>query len=158
MDLGFYGYDSQKTSPCCLTIDYQTHRIFYIDNKSQTLESVLFDGTKKINHIFSPLFAMTNSIDFYTDYVFWSNRGHNSILATHKLGKSSSIKTILQSDRNIDSIRIVHKSKQPIIDNKCQSSKCPDLCIPSSNDQYICVCDNQSKKLNKDCTESVSHS
>lgn len=143
-------------NPCCLTIDYDSRRIFFIDNKSQTLESVQFDGSKKINHIYSALFSLTNSIDIYGDYVFWSNKDQNSLLATHKFGKISSIRTILRSEQTIESIRIVHKSKQPIIENRCQSSKCPDLCIPGPDNQYLCVCDNESKRQKKECIESVS--
>ena len=155
LDLGYYGYETRGQSPCCLTIDYDSRRIFLLNNKDQTLESVQFDGSKKSAHFRSALFAQTNSIDIYGDYVFWSNRAQNAIVTANKFGRSSSIKTILKSEQSIDSIKVVHHTKQPIVPNRCQSSQCPHLCVPSTYDQYFCLCDDDSRRQN-DCSETVS--
>ncbi len=153
IDKGYYGYDSRLFQPCCLAIDYDSKRIYFIDNKLQTLESVLFNGKGRTKHLQSSLLAVTNSLDIYGDNVYWSNGAQNTILKANKLGPNGEIDVVIGGKRNIECIRVLDISRQPKTENRCASAKCSDLCIPVGSNQFRCVCD---KTVKNDCQEYVS--
>lgn len=156
-------YTSFAPATYTLTIDYKQKRIYFINNLQQTLESIDYEGRDRGIAYQSPLLAFSYTLDIYENYIYWANGAHNAVFKISKYGalNGNNSNVAIQADNRIDRIKIIHPSKQPRTENRCQHARCSYLCLPVDIRQHRCVCQPQqttnriSKTTNK-CQQSVS--
>jgi len=123
----------------------------------QALESVLFDGSERVNHLQSSLLSKANSLDILGSNIYWSSEGKNVVFSVNKNAVNGDINVVLRFEPNIEGIRVIDSTRQPITDNRCASAQCLDLCIPVGSGQYRCVCNTGSSRAKRSgCLEYVS--
>ena len=143
-----------------LTVDYQTQRYYFIDFNDHSLYSIDFDGNNetfilKSKELFDPIISIqvfNNDLYFMTYFFILRipeldlqlNRAH-VVYKIHRYpnyayGEEFFMTNTIDIDRReFTSFKIMDPLLQPDVENVCQLSKCPQLCLPTSGQSYRCL-------------------
>ncbi|KAL0116729.1 hypothetical protein PUN28_009973 [Cardiocondyla obscurior] len=135
-------------SPKSLTIDYPNHRLYWINSRSRTVESVRLNGIdeRQIHH---DIIHAPYSLAVFENMLYWSDWGSNTIQSCNKFsGKDWRILHRTQDNKPYG-ISIDHSAIKAKINNPCQFNTCSQLCIMNENKGYTCAC-TLDKELNAD--------
>ncbi|KAG1652486.1 Low-density lipoprotein receptor-related protein 6 [Nymphon striatum] len=126
--------------PNGLAADHSEERLYFIDARYKTIESVNYDGSdRKIileGQVTHP-FALT----VYGDYLYWTDWHTKSIHSCHK-STNKSIK-IFSGNLNPMDIHVYNAGRQPPGFTECDENNggCSHLCLlSSSKSKYSCAC------------------
>lgn len=119
--------------PSGISIDYPASRLYFVDTKLKTMESVDLDGENRIivknfhKEAYKPY-----RIEVFEDYVYMSLYQDDNVLKLHKFGKGET-KSIAQGVKSrISDISIVQEKKQDKdLYNPCENDPCHEsaLCV-----------------------------
>ncbi|EGI60779.1 Vitellogenin receptor [Acromyrmex echinatior] len=134
-------------APKSLTIDYQTDRLYWVDFKLRTIESIRLDGTDRRfvlhNITYNPF-----TLAIFENKLYWIDMKSNAIQSCNKFtGKDRNI--LFRSLRHPYNLHIEHPALKPKINNPCLSNPCSELCMLNQENGYSCAC-TMDKELNID--------
>uniref|UniRef100_T1KXL9 EGF-like domain-containing protein n=1 Tax=Tetranychus urticae TaxID=32264 RepID=T1KXL9_TETUR len=136
--------DTNIIWPNGLTLDIVTKKIYWLDVKYHTLSAINYDGSGRITLYESHTFInQPFSVDVFEDYLYYSDWKLEAIQRININDEPRKADTFMSGlVESPMGVKIVHSSKQPTISNKCKSSKCTQLCLPSStkSTNYQCAC------------------
>ncbi|XP_064646226.1 low-density lipoprotein receptor-related protein 2-like [Lineus longissimus] len=141
-------------NPTGLAIDYlMQHRIYWCDDKKNTIESMKFDGTDRVTVVGVGL-DHPYRMDVLTDYMYWVSRLSGKIYQMDKFGRG--VNQTLQAGLTLPSdIKVTHPSKYNVtIKNRCNSLGCWPLCVHIPNGAS-CLCPDGSNSNNGRICNSV---
>uniref|UniRef100_A0A8C2Q5F3 Low density lipoprotein receptor-related protein 4 n=1 Tax=Cyprinus carpio TaxID=7962 RepID=A0A8C2Q5F3_CYPCA len=146
--------DTHLFWPNGLTIDYASHRIYWVDAKHHVIERADLDGKNRKAVISLPHpFAIT----VFEDSLYWTDWHTKSINSANKFtGKNQEvIRNKLHFPMDIHTL---HPQRQPAGGrNRCGSNNggCSHLCLPS-NKTYTCACPTGFRKVDHyNCAQSL---
>ncbi|XP_077255886.1 putative vitellogenin receptor yl [Temnothorax americanus] len=139
---------SEKLSwPKSLTFDYPNDRLYWVDSKSNIVESIRLDGTDRriVQH---DIIQEPYALGVFENTLYWSDWGSNTIQSCNKFsGKNWRI--LHRTQNKPYGIHIDHSAIKPKIDNPCKSNPCSQLCVLNQKKGYTCAC-TLDKELNAD--------
>nr|QCX35737.1 vitellogenin receptor [Locusta migratoria] len=125
--------------PNGITIDLGNERLYWVDAKLKSIESVNLDGTDRrviletsVKHPFSTA-VLENTL-------YWSDWEDRQVASCHKFtGKD--YKVLVRSLKNhIYGIKVYHPALHPSMENPCRDAGCSDICMLAPNNSYTCAC------------------
>jgi len=146
-----------------IIIDFETKRVYIIiqsynvatsEHGEAKLSSIDFNGNdrKPIYKIKTRYFVAADIYDKDL-YIYYHENNEFMKISTNGLITN---KIKLGDDTYVRSIRIIHSSRQPNLENKCIDSKCAQLCLPIYLNEYRCLCPNiNAYNLSEICKEYV---
>lgn len=125
--------------PNGLTIDYPNQRLYWVDAKFSTIESILLDGTDR-RVILADVVKHPYAIAVFEDKLYWSDWATHSIQYCDKFtGKNRH--TLIKEKRDyIYGIHVYHSALKQRMYNPCTTAYCSDLCLLSGTASYTCAC------------------
>lgn len=142
--------DTHIDNPTGLAIDYYLEgRLFWCDEKMNTIESVRPDGSdrQKITHNF---LVHPFKIDIFESSIFWFTQQDGSIHKMDKFGRGSSM-TLVQNLDLAEDIKVFNSLKYTNdVANPCENSNCSHLCLLKPNNDYECACPDNTYFVNND--------
>ena len=129
------------SNPLDLTIDMQTHNIYWVDSREDAIFTVNFDG--KNRQTIRDKLPSPKGLALLNGNVFWVDRNLQNIYKASKLQGQVAEPTIVQSGlENLRDIAIVDSSNQPKAPrNPCSGNGgCSQLCFAMSENQRVCDC------------------
>ncbi|CAG2178242.1 unnamed protein product, partial [Oppiella nova] len=159
---------SQYVRRNTLSIDITAKRLYWISSESlyssvSRLYSIGYDGSDQRLILSSmSLFSETTitAMDVFGDYIYWTDNANDTILRVNvkESSEESVVHVVLQSGVDINAMKVVHKSRQPMARNKYESHLCPELCLPSSYNHrnYTCRSQCESQTWNGNTCVTVS--
>ncbi|XP_043269324.1 putative vitellogenin receptor [Venturia canescens] len=140
-------------SPKDLAIDYKEERLYWVDSKSMTIESVKYDGSDR--QIFLNATGMVlRSIAILGDEIYWSDLRTRTIRSMNMFNGEEQ-KVVVESSSYIYDIDIYHPALKPQLQNPCKNNGCLEMCLLTGGLEHSCVCKLGSKKqdeLSEACT------
>lgn len=124
--------------PTGLTLDWPNERLYWVDVKYRTIESVHMNGNdRKI--VLSKTKKHPYGIAVFEDRIYWSDLDSKRVESCNKFnGKKRQIEL---RDRNpIYDIHIYHSAIQPYDIHSCTNNKCSHLCLIGMNNSFSCEC------------------
>lgn len=133
--------------PNGITLDSLLERIYWIDAKTDTLNTITYDGRDlrivlSRNELLTHPFAMS----LFENYVYWSDWRTNALVRASKWNGSKA-KIIGHTFTQPFDVKILHPSRQPKsanISSKCliDNGGCSHLCLLSTRTlgNYVCDC------------------
>ncbi|CAL4156177.1 unnamed protein product, partial [Meganyctiphanes norvegica] len=129
--------------PNGLTLDYALKRIYWIDAKSDSIHTVLYDGSDhreilRVHQLLSHPFA----ISLFGNYVYWTDWRTNAVIRANKFN-GSEVQEIHRTITQPFDIKVLHPSRQPRdMNNPCalNNGGCSHLCLLSFNETRQCNC------------------
>lgn len=145
--------------PNGLAVDYMTKRIYWLDAKLHTLNSIDYKGARRQVVLRSDQFIKHPfALDVFEDFVYWSDWELESVLKTNKFGgNNGSVDTVINGVYSVMDVRVVHPYVQPHAINRCQLAKCSHLCLPKGS-TFRCACPSNKKLLTADNSTCVAAS
>ncbi|XP_049834004.1 vitellogenin receptor-like [Schistocerca gregaria] len=130
---------SEVQWPNGIAIDLGNQRLYWVDAKLQTIESVALDGSDR-RIILKDVVKHPYSIAVFEDTLYWSDWHGKQILSCNKYtGKEH--KNLVRSRKNhIYGISIYHPVLHPQVRNPCEGAGCSDICMLAPDDSYTCSC------------------
>lgn len=123
--------------PNGLTLDWPNGRIYWVDAKSNKIESSTITGQDRrviLDGVFSHPFAMA----IHGNEIYWCDYESRAIEYCNKFtGKQHDI--LVQGEEVLD-VHIFDKSSMPQIKHACVDHECSHICLLSSNNSYTCAC------------------
>nr|ADE34166.1 vitellogenin receptor [Nilaparvata lugens] len=139
--------------PNGITIDHGNQRLYWVDAKMTTIESIRLDGTDR-RKVLERAVVHPYSIAVFEDTIYWSDWDSLKIESANKFtGKNR--KTVVQDKNRIYGIKVYHPAMHDIDQiNYCFGAPCSDLCLlapervdlrsspsPAGNSRrYSCAC------------------
>nr|QIQ19559.1 vitellogenin receptor [Sogatella furcifera] len=137
--------------PNGITIDHGNQRLYWVDAKLASIESVRLDG-KDRRKVLEHALAHPYSIAVFEDTIYWSDWQTLKIESANKFtGKNR--RTVVQDKKKIFGIKVYHPAMYDLNEiNYCFAAPCSDLCLlaPSREDplgppgpparRYTCAC------------------
>jgi low density lipoprotein-related protein 2 len=103
--------DTDIIYPTDLVIDfYQTHRIYWTDEKKESIESMNYDGTDRMTIAHIGIHA-PHSLDIFANHVFWIDRNNRSLSSIDKFGRGVSTRVLDRLESPLF-VRLYHPWKQ----------------------------------------------
>lgn len=133
--------------PVCVAIDFETKSILWIDNELHSLSSVDYEGNnRKTLKLSKELFSDCSSVDIFNGSIYWSAPKENKVLRLNIRSNNldnENATTIVESDMDIDFVRIMSPKNQISSPNICSAANCSHICLPNGDqtDGYRCLCD-----------------
>ena len=144
--------------PTDLVIDfYQNFRVYWTDEKKESIESMNYDGTDRITIAHIGIHA-PHSLDILGNNLFWINRNNRSLYTIEKFGRGISSLVIDRLESPLF-VRVYHPLKQIqsgsrkcaegrksshrcviSVTNPCAQANCSHLCVLKPFSQYQCLC------------------
>ncbi|XP_054731212.1 putative vitellogenin receptor isoform X1 [Anastrepha obliqua] len=123
--------------PNGIVVDMHNDRIYWVDAKSATMESMRSDGTDR-RRIFDGIMKHPYGLAIFEDNIYWSDWGTKSVHKCNKFtGKGHQV---VAKDRIIYAVHIYHSAKQPKTDHACMRMRCSHLCLLAGNNSATCAC------------------
>ncbi|KAI1293709.1 Prolow-density lipoprotein receptor-related protein 1 [Halotydeus destructor] len=157
--------DKKDTAwPNGLTLDYVALRVYWIDARSDSIQTVKYDGSEYkqilrghefITHPFA--------IALFGNFVYWTDWRANSVFRANKWN-GKDIQMIQRAMGQPFDVQIYHPSRQPIstpegnVTSPCGTDTnggCSHLCLLNLNNTYRCKCPHV-MKLNADNHTCIS--
>jgi hypothetical protein len=140
-------------SPSGLAIDYfMENRIFWADSKTNIIESCKFDGSDRASVMHVGL-VKPFRIDIFENHIYWLSEDEGSINKVDKFGRGAAFNNLVGSLEMADDIKVYHSYKIPTsTNNPCSNgtSSCSHLCLLKPNNDFECVCPDNSKLVESD--------
>lgn len=133
--------------PNGLTIDYPNQRLYWVDAKLSTIESILLDGTGR-RIILAGIVKHPYAIAVFEDKLYWSDWSTHSIQSCDKFTGKNHHTLVREKKAYIYGVHIFHSALKQRYNNPCSSAYCSDLCMLSGL-SYSCACP-QDKVLSTD--------
>ncbi|KAI4466638.1 vitellogenin receptor-like protein-related-related [Holotrichia oblita] len=135
--------------PNGLTIDYPNERLYWVDAKHQTLESIALSGADR-RVILEGIVKHPYAIAVFEDKLYWSDWNTHSIQTCDKFTGKNHHTLLKEKKEYVYGLHIFHSAlKQQGRDgNPCDRAFCSDLCLLSGR-TYSCAC-TQDKVLSAD--------
>ncbi|CAF4219247.1 unnamed protein product, partial [Rotaria sp. Silwood2] len=153
--------DTDIVYPTDLVIDYyQNYRVYWTDEKKESIESMNYDGTDRVIIAHIGIHA-PHSLDIFGSHLYWINRDNRSLYTIEKFGRGISTFVIDKLELPLF-VRIYHPLKQIesglheqkinkyekktklflcfLVSNPCASANCSHLCVLKPLNQYQCLC------------------
>ncbi len=166
-----YGSGSRSRSATHITVDFESERYYFIDKTYWSLYSIDFQGSDEMLHIRENFFSIVNDMSVLNDDLYLSidealvrlpkislsQKKIDFILISSKFNDSENLlntSSISQKSfrPEIYRVKIVDPLLQPNFTNKCESTNCSYLCLPSGNIVgFRCVCPTNSSLNLTDC-------
>ena len=126
--------------PNGITIDYPKDRLYWVDAKYKSIESINIDGTKR-RTILRDEVKHPYGIAIFENQLYWSDWDLKSIESCNKYTGQNRRTITKNIDNNIFDIR-VHYSKLKVgFSNPCGHQKCQEICLLSGDrNKYTCAC------------------
>ncbi|KAF2366807.1 LDLR class B repeat [Trinorchestia longiramus] len=128
--------------PNGLTLDYLSRRLYWIDAKSDSIHTVLYDGSdpRMILHAHD-LLSHPFAITLYGTQVFWTDWRTNSLMSANKFN-GSHVSVLRRTITQPFDVVLVHPSRQPRgAVNACSGKGgCSHLCLLSGPGTRECHC------------------
>ena len=103
--------DTDIVYPTDLVIDfYQNYRVYWTDEKKESIESMNYDGTDRIIIAHIGIHA-PHSLDVFASHLYWINRDNRSLYTIDKFGRGVSTLLIDRLESPLF-VRIYHPLKQ----------------------------------------------
>ncbi|XP_022104410.1 low-density lipoprotein receptor-related protein 2-like isoform X2 [Acanthaster planci] len=128
--------------PNGVTLDLPTKKVYFGDGRLDFIDSCNYDGTGRRRVVMRSLGqSRIHSITIFEDYMFWTDKGNNEILAAKKFNGENMTLYYPYVYSLID-LHVYHPAKQPSGPNPCSSNPCSHLCVLSSKEStgYSCLC------------------
>ncbi|XP_038049226.1 prolow-density lipoprotein receptor-related protein 1-like [Patiria miniata] len=130
--------------PNGLTLDYLENRVYWIDARSDSIHSILYDGTQPFTilqghiHMYHP-FAVT----IFESTVYWTDWRSNGVYGANKW-TGANVTIVQKTSTQPFDLHIFHPQRQPPVldeDNPCATDNggCSHLCL-LNGDQSACLC------------------
>nr|QBF03701.1 vitellogenin receptor [Laodelphax striatellus] len=134
--------------PNGITTDHGNQRLYWVDAKLATIESIRLDG-KDRRKVLEHALVHPYSIAVFEDTLYWSDWHTLKIESANKFtGKNR--KTVLQDKNKIFGIKVYHPAMHDLNDiNYCFAAPCSDLCLLApervgpgltASRRYTCAC------------------
>lgn len=144
---------SMNTWPNGLTLCLETERIYYVDARSDSIQTITYEGTdhREIlrNH---DLITHPFAISVYSNYVYFTDWKTNSVIKANKFN-GSEIQVMQKAMTQPFDIKVYHPSRQPALNfsHPCtqKNGNCSHLCLLSKRHMFKCECPHI-MKLDKD--------
>lgn len=129
--------------PTDLVIDfYQNHRVYWTDEKKESIESMNYDGTDRITIAHIGIHA-PHSLDIFGTHLFWINRNNRSLYMIEKFGRGISTMVLDRLESPLF-VRIYHPLKQIQggLTSISRSSRrwINQICLLHSSNESMCLC------------------
>ena len=144
--------------PTDLVIDfYQNYRVYWTDEKKESIESMNYDGTDRVTIAHIGIQA-PHSIDIFASHLYWINRYNRSLYTIEKFGRGLST-LVLERLESPLFVRIYHPLKQIqsglkvteareqknifrciLVSDPCATANCSHLCVLKPLNEYECLC------------------
>uniref|UniRef100_A0A0N4ZC09 Very low-density lipoprotein receptor n=1 Tax=Parastrongyloides trichosuri TaxID=131310 RepID=A0A0N4ZC09_PARTI len=151
--------------PNGLTLDVLDKKIYFADAKVKSISTCDYWGNNmrtvihshdKLKHPFS--------LAVFEEKLYWSDWDRDGIVSANKFN-GDDVTEVLRHVSSPMTVRIFHEAVQPDHPDKCQSHRCPDLCLPRAHYRtnieeqkvifselpYSCVCNEGSILVNEIC-------
>ncbi|XP_052265927.1 low-density lipoprotein receptor-related protein 4-like [Dreissena polymorpha] len=131
-------------TPNHLYLDYSADRLYWADSGLYSVKYVELNNSQVFT-IYDSVETMAtfNGISFYKDYLIWTDKDDvkNGIHAA-RLDKQEKVRGILHPGSGLASQLITFDiNNQPEMTSACADNGfCEHICIPTSNETYICAC------------------
>ena len=103
--------DTDIVYPTDLVIDlYQNHRIYWTDEKKESIESMNYDGTDRVTIAHIGI-HVPHSLDIFGSHLFWINRENRSLYSIEKFGRGVSTMVLDRLESPLF-VRVYHPLKQ----------------------------------------------
>uniref|UniRef100_A0A1Y1N8E6 Vitellogenin receptor n=1 Tax=Photinus pyralis TaxID=7054 RepID=A0A1Y1N8E6_PHOPY len=123
--------------PNGLAIDIPNERLYWVDAKIMTLQSIKLDGTGR-RVILERIVKHPYALAVFGNQVYWSDWSSNTIESCEKFtGKNHNV--IIKQKENIYGVHIYHPVAQPMSRNPCALKSCSHICLLSGS-HYTCAC------------------
>ncbi|XP_043278306.1 vitellogenin receptor-like [Venturia canescens] len=122
--------------PKGLAIDYSKERLYWIDWKSETVESVSLGG-KDRQRLLQTKGKRLHSIAIFKGKLYWSDWDANT-LESMDLATGANRSVIARGF--INGMDIYHSSLKPTLPNPCENTNCSQICLLARNSGYSCAC------------------
>lgn len=142
--------------PAGVIVDYdQEHRIYWVDTKLNTIESIKPDGTMRKVVIRGEQLKHPISLDVFESSLYWVSRDTGDLIKQDKFGRG--VQVVVQRDiANPAGVKIYHENRyNTSLKNPCFKSTCSHLCllVPGG---WRCACpDNSVQPQNHRSTAEV---
>jgi sugar lactone lactonase YvrE len=142
--------------PNGLTLDLLHRRLYWVDAKLHILSSIDTSGndpTRIPTHLsdLSHPFAIT----LFEDTLYWTDWHTDAIYQANKFNATGARIMAAGLHSPMD-LHVVHPSKQPDGENRCNNAHCSHICLPAPGErQYLCACPDH-LELNSDMKTCVS--
>ncbi|CAM4944086.1 unnamed protein product [Rotaria socialis] len=132
--------DTDIIYPTDLVIDfYHNYRVYWTDEKKESIESMNYDGTDRIVIAHIGIHA-PHSLDIFGSHLYWIHRDNRSLYMIEKFGRGIST-LVLDKLESPLFVRIYHPLKQiQSGPNPCATANCSHLCVLKPMSQYECIC------------------
>ncbi|KAK7507346.1 hypothetical protein BaRGS_00001281, partial [Batillaria attramentaria] len=142
--------------PNGLAVDYDAHRLYWVDAKSDSVHCITYDGadhrlimTSK-EYLYHPF-----SLTLFEHYIYWTDWRYNSLVRANKFN-GSDVEVIQRTYTQPFDVKIFHPKRQPPVTlNPCQNNgNCSHLCLLKVDPPYFrCKCPHRYRlgKDNKTC-------
>ncbi|KAL0278971.1 UNVERIFIED_CONTAM: hypothetical protein PYX00_000631 [Menopon gallinae] len=130
--------------PNGLALDFSNDRLYWVDAKSRTIETIRLDGTDR-QIILKQAVKHPFSIAIFEDMLYWSDWESKEIQKCNKFtGKNHTLVVKEKKKSTIFGVHIYHPVHHPRIENPCKDNRCSDLCVLTPNLTYACACPEES--------------
>nr|XP_018901907.1 PREDICTED: prolow-density lipoprotein receptor-related protein 1 [Bemisia tabaci] len=129
--------------PNGLTLDYMLKRVYWIDAKSDSIQTVNYDGSD-FREVMKGHETLTHpfAISLFDNYVYWTDWRTNSVIRSNKWN-GSDVFVIQRTLTQPFDIKVLHPTRQPRgASNPCEKDNggCSHLCLLSINGTHKCEC------------------
>ncbi|KAI8432507.1 hypothetical protein MSG28_013508 [Choristoneura fumiferana] len=129
--------------PNGITLDHLATRLYWIDAKSDSIHTTLYDGTGyqlvlRGHAMLSHPFAVT----LFESHVYWTDWRSNSVVRANKWN-GSDVAVVQRTMMQPFDIKVIHPSRQPALSvNPCavNNGNCSHLCLLDGPNVRVCAC------------------
>nr|QBM78333.1 vitellogenin receptor [Calliptamus italicus] len=125
--------------PNGITIDIGNERLYWVDAKLQSIESVALDGSDR-RIILKDVVKHPYSIAVFEDTLYWSDWHGKQILSCNKYTGKEHKRLVRSRKNHIYGISIYHPVLHPQVKNPCEGAGCSDICMLAPDGSYACAC------------------
>jgi len=128
--------------PNGLTLDYTQRRVYWVDAKSDSISSTMYDGSE--HHVVlrnKDILSHPFAISVFENYVYWTDWRTTSVIRANKWN-GSDVQVLQRTQSQPFGIQVMHSSRQPWDRNPCGENNggCSHLCLLSGKGTFKCEC------------------
>lgn len=142
-------------NPAGVTVDYsQEHRIYWVDTKLNTIESIKPDGSQRKTVLRGESLKHPVALDVFESYLYWVTKDTGDLIRQDKFGRG--VQVVIQRDiANPSGVKIYHENRyNTSLKNPCFKSTCSHLCLLVPGGRR-CVCPDNSVQPSHRSTAEV---
>ncbi|XP_043278343.1 vitellogenin receptor-like [Venturia canescens] len=124
--------------PKGLTIDYSTERLYWIDSKLKTVESMDLNGNDR-QRLLQTKDKRLHSLAIFKDQLYWSDWSTN-IIESIDLATGGDRTIIVDATKLIYDMKVYDPEFESTLPNPCENANCSQICLLAPEDRYRCAC------------------